>query len=52
MAKTKCTHCGELVEVINNITEYHDFPKPCRQICRGSKKWVSDPSAIIDDETN
>lgn len=32
-----CTHCFESVPVTNGLTDYHDFPKPCRAVCRGAK---------------
>ena len=33
-----CPHCGELVAVKNGLTAYHDWPKPLRVVCPGSKQ--------------
>ena len=33
-----CPHCGEEVEVKDSLTAYHDYPKPCRVVCPGSKQ--------------
>lgn len=32
-----CPHCGEEVGLAEGgLTEYHDWPKPTRQVCPGS----------------
>lgn len=33
-----CPHCGEDVAVKDSLTAYHDWPKPTRQVCPGSKQ--------------
>lgn len=33
-----CPHCGEIVPVKDGLTTNHDYPKPCRQVCPGSKQ--------------
>ena len=36
--KGSCSVCGEVFELIGNgLIPYHDFPKPCRRVCKGSK---------------
>lgn len=33
----RCSHCGETMALKDGLLPYHDFPKPCRQLCRGAK---------------
>jgi hypothetical protein len=34
-----CPHCGAVVAVSDgHLTDYHDWPKPTRQVCPGSKQ--------------
>lgn len=33
-----CPHCGETFEGYHELIPYHDYPKPCRQVCPGSKQ--------------
>ena len=33
-----CPHCGALVVMVDNLTPYHDWPKPTRQVCPGSRQ--------------
>lgn len=33
-----CPHCGEIVQIKDTLTVYHDWPKPCRAVCPGSKQ--------------
>lgn len=33
-----CPHCGEIVTTSDGITPYHDWPKPMRKVCPGSKQ--------------
>lgn len=32
-----CSHCRERVPLVDGLIAYHDYPKPCRQVCRGAK---------------
>jgi hypothetical protein len=54
--KSKCPCCGELFEKVTKEGKIvaHDFPKPCRSVCRGSNQeprtedddrplWKDDP---------
>lgn len=35
--KAKCPNCGELfIKLKDGKIPTHDFPKPCRSVCRGS----------------
>lgn len=54
MRKAVCPNCGELFSSLkNSMIPTHDFPKPCRQVCRGSGQppkssadtplWKDDP---------
>lgn len=41
-----CPHCGELFmwkELQMGLIPRHDFPKPCRSVCPGSKQTPRDP---------
>ena len=38
MSAGMCPHCGEEVGVKNGLTPYHDWPKPTRKVCPGSKQ--------------
>lgn len=38
MAGTMCPHCGEIVGTADGLTDYHDYPKPTRETCPGSKQ--------------
>lgn len=38
-----CPHCGEIITVMNGLTTYHDYPKPCRAVCPGSKQYPRNP---------
>ncbi len=33
-----CPRCGEVVVLKDNLTPYHDWPKPARRVCPGSKQ--------------
>ena len=33
-----CPHCGELIAATDGLTAYHDWPKPMRKVCPGSKQ--------------
>lgn len=33
-----CPHCGEEVSTKDGLTAYHDWPKPTRQVCPGSRQ--------------
>ena len=33
----RCSHCGERMPLKDGLLPYHDFPKPCRMLCRGAK---------------
>lgn len=33
-----CPHCKDTVELVDGLVAYHDYPKPCRSVCRGSKR--------------
>ena len=33
-----CPHCGEDVGVTDGLTDYHDYPIPCRSVCPGVKQ--------------
>lgn len=34
-----CPHCGAIVQLTDgDLTDYHDWPKPTRQVCPGSKQ--------------
>lgn len=36
----KCPHCGESFKALKDgKIPTHDFPKPCRQVCRGSGQY-------------
>jgi endogenous inhibitor of DNA gyrase (YacG/DUF329 family) len=50
-----CPHCGEkFTKLKDGVIPTHDFPRPCRQVCRGSGEqpkqhadtplWKDDPS--------
>lgn len=52
--KASCPHCGEAFTALKaGVIPTHDFPKPCRQVCRGSGQlpratpetplWKDDP---------
>lgn len=32
-----CSNCGERLKLKDGLIPYHDFPKPCRSCCVGSK---------------
>jgi hypothetical protein len=35
----RCSHCGKPVNKdADGLTPYHDWPKPTRQVCPGSKQ--------------
>ena len=36
MKPIECSYCGELLQQKNGVVPHHDFPKPCRMLCRGS----------------
>lgn len=40
-----CPHCGEIVTLKDGLTPYHDWPKPFRQVCPGSKKISRSPES-------
>lgn len=41
----KCPHCGELFARLGiGLIPTHDFPKPCRRVCPGSKHLPRDAS--------
>jgi hypothetical protein len=34
---TRCAYCGKYVVLNDGLVPYHDYPPPCRSVCRGSK---------------
>ena len=35
----KCPHCGwEFFHAVDGLVPTHDFPKPCRMVCPGSRQ--------------
>lgn len=40
-----CPHCGEVVGIKDGLTVYHDWPKPTRQVCPGSKQNPRNPES-------
>lgn len=45
-----CTWCGEKQSVgVDGLVSYHDFPKPCRAVCRGAKRLSVEATALNED---
>lgn len=40
-----CPHCGEIVALKEGLTKYHDWPRPTRQVCPGSRQIPRNPES-------
>ena len=43
-----CQWCAEELPLRDGLIPYHDFPKPCRSVCRGSKHPPMSAADAID----
>lgn len=43
--KAMCPHCGELVATSGGLTATHNYPKPTRQVCPGSRQNPRNPES-------
>ena len=44
MDHTICPHCDELVKLVDGRVSPHNFPKPTRAVCPGSRRPVAPPA--------